>query len=152
MRGRVRSCVRTKLTPLEALQLGAGGEQLLDGGDVLLLLEAGEELEIFLGLQKGLGLGDFLFDVATAGDDCVDDSAGFRQVESRHALELAEFEDGGCFFVASGRSFGARGHGWRWCELAGVGHDGRVRACELMAVRAREQSKADADEDAVAEY
>lgn len=114
----------TELTSLEALQLGAGGQQLLDGGDVLLLLEAREELEVFLRLQKGLGLGDFLLDVAAAGDDCIDDGAGFGQVESRHALELAELEDGSGLFITGGRSLGARTHGRRWCGLTWIGHGG----------------------------
>lgn len=72
-----KAWILTELTALKALKLVAGCEQLLDGCNVFLLLETGEQLEVLLRLEQSLGLGHFLLDVTAACSDGVDDCARF---------------------------------------------------------------------------
>lgn len=90
----------TQLTPLEPLQFSPASQQLLDGCDVFLLLEARKQLEVFLRLEKGLGIRHLLLDGATTGCHCVDDCSGLGKVQRGDIVEFAEFELAGGFFVA----------------------------------------------------
>lgn len=96
---RIKGQAHTELTPLKPLQLSPAGQQLLDGSDMLLLLEARKQLQVLLRLEEGLALGHLLLDGAASSHDCVDDSARFGEVQSGNIVKLAELEDCCCFFI-----------------------------------------------------
>lgn len=89
---------------------------------MFLLLEACKQLEVFLGLEKSLGLGDLLLDVAPACRDSVDDGTCLGQVQSGHLLEFSQTQNRCGFFISSGGSLWARDHVRLMSRCAGVGH------------------------------
>lgn len=100
--------MHTELALLERLQVSPGAGKGFYGGDVVLILEARKELEVFLGLEEGLALADLLLDLLALADDGVDDGAGFGEIERGYAVEFAQLEHCGCLFVAGRWSFGTR--------------------------------------------
>lgn len=91
-------------------------QQTLHGLDILLL---GEPRKVIQVVQRGvehLGLVDVLAVVAPLGYQRIEDQRRLGQRERIHALELAQIEVRGGFFVARGWGFGTRrslvvGHG-----------------------------------------